>query len=53
MQDDDDIWVGRSDESLSRSKDESDFPKYLNIKFDFCDVDGIPESEDDENVKFS
>jgi len=25
-----------SDEDLSTSKEESDFPKYLNIRLDFC-----------------
>jgi hypothetical protein len=34
--------------AFSSSNDESDFPKYLNIKFDFCeDVVEIPESEGD------
>lgn len=39
---------------FSTSKDESDFPKNLNIKLDFCDDEvEIPESDgDDARVKF-
>lgn len=35
-----------SDEDFSRSKDERDFPKYRNIRFDFCVADSeMPESD--------
>lgn len=42
------------DDDFSTSNDESDLPKYLNIKFDFCDdEDEIPESDGDcASVKF-
>lgn len=44
-----------STDEFSRSKDESDFPKYRNIKFDFCVAESeIPESAGDgANVKLS
>lgn len=42
-------------DTFSTSNDERDFPKYLNIKFDFCEDEvEIPESEgDDASVKLS
>jgi hypothetical protein len=41
-------------DDFSTSKDESDLPKYLNMRFDFCDEEvEIPESEGEEaSVKF-